>query len=119
MKAINLGWHIDIEEVYSAIFSVTPSEAGEYLGISGPEFDSLSKCFDIYDIIKESFNANPECYYELFDLPTEVTLPDRFNTRLKTVTGKIENDVSCYLSKTYGHYCERFFLEEVRCQIAA
>ena len=93
MKAVNIDWDVDYDEVYEKLDEMTVSNAAKVLELPEQTYANMSTS-ERHDYAYDKFRHSPGSLYDFMELPEEVVLPKEI----------VEEDAADYLSDTYG-YC--------------
>lgn len=110
MKAYNIDWDVDMEEVYEALDEMDDDEALDLLGISEEPYKnlSLSERHEYVDYL--TVGAICDIHEKLFGLPVEVHIPEDVEHRYHE-EGDDPEVISDWLSNEYGYCHEGFRLD--------
>ncbi len=102
MKAINIEWDIDMDEVYGKLDDMAPEKASEVLGIPLNAY-CIMTASERHDYARDAFHHNPGMLYDFMGLPEEVELPG---------TLKEAEDITDWLSDAYGFCIDTYGIIE-------
>lgn len=102
MKAVNIRWAPDEEEMFDTLFAMDDNEASNALGIPQDVYASLSVAERIYTA-RNIWGKDPAAVAMFCGLPVEVDLPKHF-----TVDDVNDGTVTDWLSDTYGMLVENY-----------
>ena len=101
MKAYNIEWDIDMDEVYELFDEMEDEPAAKALNVSLKEYKAYAE-EDRNDRIEDYFRHCPAALDELLGLPDEVEIPKELVD---------DGDIADWLSDTYGYCLEGFALD--------
>ena len=102
MKAFNIKWMIDLDEVYEKLDDMTAKKASEELGISYDTYANMTT-EERHDYAYDLFHHNRVSLDEFMGLPDEVEIPEPLQRN--------DEDISDWLSDEYGFCHEGFQLD--------
>ena len=102
MKASNIEWDIDMDEVYEKFDEVTYEKAAKELGIPAERYANMHTN-ERHDLIYDTYHHSPGQLYDFLGLPDEVEIPAEIGTD--------EEDIANWLSDEYGYCHEGFSLD--------
>jgi len=108
MKATNIRWDIDFDEVYEKLDEMTYEAAAEAIGVPAETYANMTT-EERHDYAYDLFHHSPATLDEFMGLPNEVIIPDELN---KPDDEYYVDDISDWLSDEYGFCHEGFVLEE-------
>lgn len=103
MKAVNIQWDVDSDEILERLNDTELSELASLLQISEPQLAVMDR-EERFDLAMDRFRHSPALLDRFLGLPDEVEIPQEI------VNYSYENDderdeaISDYLSEEYG-YC--------------
>ena len=101
MRAFNIQWVIDFDEVYDLFDSMDDKQAAEKLGLSEKDYIKLFK-EDRDSLIYEKYRKRQGELEQLVGLPNEVELPAEITT---------DEDATEWLSSEYGYFINGYELD--------
>lgn len=101
MKAFNIDWVIDFEEVYELFDRMDDKQAAEELGLSEKDYIKLFK-EDRDSLIYEKYRKRQGELEQLVGLPNEVELPAEITT---------DEEATEWLSTEYGYFINGYELD--------
>jgi hypothetical protein len=101
MKAFNIEWVIDFEEVYELFDRMDDKQAAEELGLSEKDYIKLFK-EDRNSLIYEKYRKRQGELEQLVGLPNEVELPAEITT---------DEEATEWLSTEYGYFINGYELD--------
>ena len=99
MKATDIQWDIDMDEVYEKLDDMSCENASEALGVSYRQYADMTTG-ERHDLAYDIFRHSPGALFDFLGLPEEVEIPEE--------VGDNEEDISNWLSDTFG-YCHEGF----------
>ena len=102
MRAFNIQWVIDFDEVYDLFDSMDDKQAAEELGLSEKDYIKLFK-EDRDSLIYEHYRKRQGELERLVGLPDDVEIPEEITD---------EEDITNWLSDEFGYCFEGYELEE-------
>lgn len=96
IKATNIDWDVDMDEVYEKLDELSAAEAAEALEIQVDTYANMTTT-ERHDYAYTVFRHRPGLMYDFLSLPEEVEITEEME----------EDDVVDYLSDKYG-YCINF-----------
>lgn len=103
LKAVEIQWDIDRDEVYERIYSTAPKDVAVLIGMAPEAFEELS-AEDRRDVAYDKFRHCPALLDDFMGLPDEVDIPPELTD---------SEDISEWLSDKYGFCHEGFQLKHV------
>ena len=97
MKAFNIDWDIDIDEIYEAVDNKTVDFMSELLGIDKDRYANMTT-EKRHDWVDDAYRHNRLDFEALFDLPYEIEIPD--------YVGTDEDMITDFIAYEYG-FCFR------------
>ena len=98
MKAIEIQWDFDMDEVFAKLDETKPAEAAEFLGVPADRYDRMTT-EERHDYAYDVFRHCPALLDDFMGLPYEIEIPEELTD--------IE-DISDWLSDEYG-FCHSGF----------
>ena len=98
MKAKNIKWDVDIEDVYNTLDDMTAETAAAALEISADKYANMTT-EERHDYAYDKLHRSPSEMAELLGLPNELEIPKEL---------KDEDDISEWLSEKTG-FCHNGF----------
>lgn len=99
MKACNIIWDIDMEQILEKLDDMTVDNAAKALGIPYQTLINMRQ-YEIHDYAYDMFEHNQTAAAEFMELPENVEIPDSVGTD--------EDDISDWLSDEY-EFCHKGF----------
>lgn len=99
MKATNIKWDIDMDQIYEKLDSMTAESAAEALSLPKETYANMTTD-ERHDCAYDTFHGHDDMSAEFMELPTEVDIPDDISDD--------EDAVSDYLSDEY-EFCHKGF----------
>lgn len=93
MKATNIEWDIDMEEVFETLDNMTMGDIAKFFSLQIEAYAKMTT-EEKHDLIADIFHHNPGMLYDFCELPEEEEID----------VGISEEDVADYLANSYG-YC--------------
>ena len=97
MKAFNIDWDIDIDEIYEVVDDKSVQFMSELLGVSEDRYANMTT-EERHELVYDDYMHNRLDIEALFGLPYEVEIPD--------YVGNDEDMITDFLSYEYG-FCFR------------
>ena len=98
LKATEIQWDFDMDDIYERIDEMKPTEAAESLGIPFDHYERMTT-EERHDYAYDAFRHCPGMLDDFMGLPYEIEIP-------KELTDT--EDISDWLSDTYG-FCHKGF----------
>ena len=108
MKATNIQWDIDMDEVYELLDNMTYTDAADSLGIPHDKYANMTTS-ERHDFAYDLFHHSPGTLDEFMGLPNEIEIPEELN---KPDDDYYNEDISDWLSDTYGFCHNGFEIED-------
>ena len=98
MKAFEIQWDFDMDEVYERLDEAVPAEAAELLGVPADKYERMTD-EERHDHAYDVFRHCPGLLDEFMGLPYEIEIPEELTDT---------EDISDWLSDEYG-FCHSGF----------
>lgn len=102
LRAVNIKWDIDIEDVIEKLDNMTAENAAEALDIPYQEYVNMSTS-EIHDYAYDVFERSQSIIADIMGLPEEVDIPEDVD----------EEDIEDYISDEVGYTFSEYELCEV------
>lgn len=102
MKAINVWWDIDMDEVYERLDESVPATVAEILDVPADRYARMTT-EERHDFAYDVFRHCPALLDEFMGLPEEIEIPEELTD---------EADISEWLTYEFGFYHQGFELKE-------
>lgn len=103
LKATEIQWDFDMDQVYERLDEMKPKEAAESLSVPFDRYDRMTT-EERHDYAYDVFRHCPAALDEFMGLPSEVEIPEELTD---------DGDIADWLSDEYGFCHEGFQLETV------
>jgi transcription elongation factor Elf1 len=103
LKAVEIQWDFDMDEVYERLDYMKPIEAARFLGVPFDRYERMTT-EERHDYAYDVFRHCPGLLDEFMGLPDAITVPDGMTD---------PEDISDWLSDEYGFCHEGFQLKDV------
>lgn len=101
MKALNINWEIDFDEIYEKLDEMTAEKAAKALEISEEKYANMST-EERHDYAYDYFRHRIRAMEEFVGLPEEVEIPEGITD---------EEDITNYLSDEFGYLIRGYKLD--------
>jgi hypothetical protein len=98
MKASNIKWDIDMDEVYERLDEMSADSAAQALSVPTKTYANMTTV-ERHDYAYDLFHHSSAALDEFFELPDEIEIPEEL---------KDDDDISDWLSDKFG-FCHSWF----------
>ncbi len=109
MKAVNIQWDVDSDEIIERLNDTELSELASLLQVSEPQLAVMER-EERSDLAMDRFRHAPALLDRFLDLPDEVAIPQEFENAYESEDERDEA-ITEYLSDEYGYCINSYGLE--------